>query len=290
MVVRRRRPWLSSTVDIGDIDDVDDIQDDGDEDDDDDDTHDDEEIRIAALQLSIAAAVLARLLFGSSARPAAATPAWRRAPLNMADEFEVDLAHRVTKWREEHPKRNYAGCALSEARRGLPAKPEKEIAGRAALKPVEASHLLGGAEDADGDDWVLVAASGAADPAGPTSVASLSEDACAEVVGVPLSQGLTGWTTPTGWTRAKDGPSSSSQLTRQERADRYWAQVEAVRRDPWAKTPSTPGSEAEDVWGRTKACLTTSAYASDGADGDDAVPVAASGAAEPPWPLGLRTG
>ena len=76
MVVRRRRPWLSSTVDIGDIDDVDDIQDDGDEDDDDD-THDDEEIRIAALQLSIAAAVLARLLFGSSARPAAATPAAR---------------------------------------------------------------------------------------------------------------------------------------------------------------------------------------------------------------------
>ena len=235
--------------------------------DDDDDDDGDEEIRIAALQLRrpISSAVLARILFGSSARPAAATPAWRRAPLNMADEFEVDLAHRVTKWREEHPKRNYAGCALS-------------------------SHLLGGAEDADGDDWVLVAASGAADPAGPTSVASLSEDACAEVVGVPLSQGLTGWTTPTGWTRAKDGPSSSSQLTRQERADRYWAQVEAVRRDPWAKTPSTPGSEAEDVWGRTKACLTTSAYASDGADGDDAVPVAASGAAEPPWPLGLRTG
>ena len=174
MVVRRRRPWLSSTVDIGDIDDVDDIQDDGDEDDDDDDTHDDEEIRIAALQLSIAAAVLARLLFGSSARPAAATPAWRRAPLNMADDaFGVGLAYRAHSFPEEHPETDSVRSPLEEANRGLPALAENEIAGRK-----QAAHSLRGADDADGDNAVSVAASGAADPARPTtSVESLDAEA-----------------------------------------------------------------------------------------------------------------
>ena len=72
----------------------------------------------------------------------------------MADEFEGDLAHRVTnKWREEQPKRNYAGCALS-------------------------SHLLGGAEDADGDDcvsYLVVIGSAVPGTALPLSRVSISE-------------------------------------------------------------------------------------------------------------------
>ena len=48
--------------------------------------------------------VRTRALFGSSARPAPATPAWRRARRKMAGVGAVRLAHRLLKWRQAHPK------------------------------------------------------------------------------------------------------------------------------------------------------------------------------------------
>ena len=89
----------------------------------------------------------------------------------MAGVGAVRLAHRLLKWRQEHPKRDYAGSALEEAARGLPESLELQIAGRVYSRARSAGGTASGVH-------------GAASNAPPFP----AELYCAEVVCVPFSQ------------------------------------------------------------------------------------------------------